>query len=142
MAGPVIVVFIIIEDVPQQYPSGNFGGKKDLLCIGPGGYMVCPSTIQLGCWKQASRPGSLPLLGSEGGVARILQVHSLVNLQHKNRNQGMKEKGGSLKWSVIHVTQSFLKGNYVGRSGLVMYLFIELVAVSYSCQFVYSGWMY
>lgn len=45
-----------------------------------------------------------------------------------------------LNWSVIWVTQVFYKGNVMGGGCFVPYS-VLLVAVSYSCEYVYSTWI-
>lgn len=49
-----------------------------------------------------------------------------------------KGKVGSLKQSVISVTQGFLKGEVNGWGVLVSYLAVLLIAVSYSWKYIYS----
>lgn len=59
------------------------------LLTGCGGYTLCMKATQW-CHRESGREyrlEALPLLGSESGLPRILQVHFLLeNLKQKNRN--------------------------------------------------------
>ena len=71
-----------------MYLSNNHQGtlkKQGLLLTGPVGYVAHSRATQEGCGKRERErdcgPGSLSLLGSKSGVAKVSQVHSsLVNL--------------------------------------------------------------
>ena len=133
----------------SKKPSGNFE-KQDLLLTGLGGYTVHLRATQQGhrlggmrgesTYK--SRPGALPLLGSEGGVSRVSWIHSvLANFKRKSGkwDAGREEQGhsGGQLSSYPGLSE---KGTFTGGGHLIHYPVVLLVAVSYSWQcFIQDG---
>lgn len=69
--------------------------------------------------------GGLCLYWGRGWAPRVSRVHSLlVNLKHEWDLRYEKGKAGSLKQSVICVTQSFLTVGLCGWGDPVLYLVV------------------
>lgn len=120
----------------SEKPSGNFE-EQDLLLTGPRGYTACqgPHSKSSGRDRETETWGSAFIRMWRWGAWGFMG--SLINgsFEYKQKLGCGRVEAGSIKWSVIWVTQDFLKGEVLGCEWLVPYLVVLLVAVSYTWQY-------